>query len=91
MLLRELDAAGYIKRASDQKDRRCTRLSLTAKGRRALHGNRAVRGKWLASAMLGGLTADERERVIEAGVLLERLSRFRDEGASWPAPTSKQA
>lgn len=90
VLLRELDAVGYIKRTSDQGDRRRTRLSLTAKGQRALHGNRVVRGQWLASAMLGCLTADERARVIEAGVLLERLSQFRDEGAKSPALTRKR-
>lgn len=80
VLLRELEAAGYIKRQADTLDRRRTRLSLTAKGRRVLHGNRTLRGKWLAQAMLQSLDARERSVVLEAGELLERLARFDREG-----------
>jgi DNA-binding MarR family transcriptional regulator len=82
VLLRELESAGYIKRQADTLDRRRTRLSLTAKGRRVLHGNRTLRGKWLAQAMLQSLDARERSVVLEAGELLERLARFGREGAA---------
>jgi DNA-binding MarR family transcriptional regulator len=91
VLLRELEAAGYIKRQADTLDRRRTRLSLTAKGRRVLHGNRTLRGKWLAQAMLQSLDARERSVVLEAGELLERLARFGREGAAPESVSPRKA
>ncbi|CAN7482130.1 winged helix DNA-binding protein [Trinickia sp. LjRoot230] len=76
VLLRELEAAGYVKRDIDAEDRRRARLSLTTAGRRMLHGNRTVRGQWLASAMLECLSVDERAVVLKAGELLERLAQL---------------
>jgi DNA-binding MarR family transcriptional regulator len=91
VLLRELEAAGYIKRQADTLDRRRTRLSLTAKGRRVLHGNRTLRGKWLAQAMLQSLDARERSVVLEAGELLERLARIGREGAAPESVSPRKA
>lgn len=76
VLLRELEAQDYITRSADPDDGRRMRLTLTAKGRRALHGNRKLRGQWLVSAMLGCLTEEERALVLKSGALLERLAQF---------------
>lgn len=92
VLLRELESAGYIKRRADANDRRRTLLSLTAKGRQVLHGNRTVRGQWLAQAMLESLSARERSVVLEAGELLDRLARHgRDGGAAAAQGSQRKA
>jgi len=82
--LRELEGSGYIARSKDAFDRRRTRIALTAQGRQTLYESRAQREQWLASAMKSCLSAEERNYLVKAGVLLERLARFESSPVQTP-------
>ncbi len=74
--LRELEAAGVIRREKDGADARRVNVRLTADGETLVAENRAARDTWLGEAMDALLTADEQATLIAAGDLLERLTLF---------------
>ncbi|MCD0495165.1 MarR family transcriptional regulator [Chromobacterium violaceum] len=82
--LRELDASGLIRRTQDPDDGRRVRVGLSEAGAEALRRNRQLRDGWLQQA-LQGLSAEERDTLLRAGALLERLA------ASEPTPIKEQA
>ncbi|MFB9158815.1 MarR family winged helix-turn-helix transcriptional regulator [Chromobacterium violaceum] len=82
--LRELDASGLIRRTQDPDDGRRVRVGLSEAGEAALRRNRQLRDGWLQQA-LQGLSAEERDTLLRAGALLERLA------ASEPTPIKEQA
>jgi DNA-binding MarR family transcriptional regulator len=69
-----LEGQGLVDRHQDRQDRRVSRLSITAEGRRLLERSRTRKNAWLARR-LSALDAGDRERLAEALDALERLTR----------------
>jgi len=70
-----LEDAGLIHRSPDPADGRRLLVTLTTAGRERVEGDRAAREEWLARALRERFTEDERQTVISAMRLLERLVR----------------
>lgn len=73
--LAALDQYGLIQRNPDPGDGRRQLVTLTDAGRERVEGTRQARSEWLARALQDRCTEDERQTVIEAMALLERLTR----------------
>ncbi len=63
---------GLVERATDSDDGRVVRLSLTAAGRQTLDEHRARRDAWMTER-LDGLTTEERDLLVRASDLLNRV------------------
>ncbi|MFJ6725076.1 MarR family winged helix-turn-helix transcriptional regulator [Streptomyces sp. NPDC091281] len=72
--LAALDGHGLIGRAPDPADGRRQLVTLTDAGRARIEGNRQAREEWLARAFEDRFTEEERQTVLAALGLLERLS-----------------
>ncbi|MGZ4437892.1 MAG: MarR family winged helix-turn-helix transcriptional regulator [Nocardioidaceae bacterium] len=68
-----LEEGGYISRLPSETDRRQVVISLTDKGLRTVHADRARRTEWLA-CRLGELTDTERATLRAAAPILERIA-----------------
>ncbi|MFI0961878.1 MarR family winged helix-turn-helix transcriptional regulator [Streptomyces sp. NPDC021080] len=73
--LATLDQYGLIQRNPDPGDGRRQLVTLTDAGRERVEGTRQARSEWLARAFEERCTEDERQTVIAAMALLERLTR----------------
>jgi DNA-binding MarR family transcriptional regulator len=71
-VVEKLETHGLVTRTTDLADRRVNRVTVTTKGTKQLAVYRSRRTEWLASR-LQGLTPDERQQLIAALPLLERL------------------
>jgi DNA-binding MarR family transcriptional regulator len=71
-VVEKLEANGLVTRTTDLTDRRVNRVAVTTKGAKQLAVYRGRRTEWLASR-LNHLTPDERERLMAALPVLERL------------------
>lgn len=71
-----LEEAKYVHRMPDPADGRQSLLQCTAAGRTALQSEMAPRDRWVARAMAEVLTATERQTLLEAATLMERLVEF---------------
>lgn len=69
-----LDQHGLISRAADPKDGRRQVISLTTTGSRRAESDRRVREEWLARAMQDRYCERERQVILDALSLLERLT-----------------
>jgi len=76
--LRDAQARGYIFRSPDTVDRRRSWVILSDAGRKTLADARARRSDWLEQAIQREFTQDERDLLIRAGELLERLANVGD-------------
>lgn len=70
-----LDQHGLIRRASDPEDGRRQLITLTEAGQARIEGNRQVREEWLTRAFQDRYTEEERQAVLRALALLDRLSQ----------------
>lgn len=68
-----LEEAGLLERRPDASDRRVARVALSPAGQRLLQQTRA-RGDAFVSSRLGALSTEEREVLVRAVPLLERLA-----------------
>ncbi|WP_377271337.1 MarR family winged helix-turn-helix transcriptional regulator [Peterkaempfera sp. SMS 1(5)a] len=72
--LAALDQHGLIERNPDPEDGRRQLVSLTPAGQERAEGTRQAREEWLARAMQDRYTEEERQTVLQAMALLERLT-----------------
>lgn len=84
-----LTAAGLVARAPHPTDRRQTVVRPTDAGRAVIAQNRMRRDAWLARAMASALSPEERDVLVRAGALMDRLAEHagepRPEAATRPA------
>lgn len=73
-LVRALEAQGLVRRETDARDRRVTRVQATERGRRLLLAGRERRVRRLASA-LAALTSGDRRALVDALPVIEALVR----------------
>ncbi|MFI6338000.1 MarR family winged helix-turn-helix transcriptional regulator [Streptomyces sp. NPDC050535] len=73
--LAALDEQGFVQRDPDPGDGRRQLVTLTDAGRERVEGTRQARSEWLAQAFEDRCTEAERQTVIEAMAVLERLTR----------------
>ena len=66
---------GLVERRPDPGDGRRRLIALTAEGRRRAEAGRQARGEWLATELQRKCTEEERQTVIAAMAVLERLMR----------------
>ena len=71
-LVRDMERAGLIQRVADETDRRCTRVTITASGRRELAAIRRRKDEFLERA-LEALPEADRRRAAELAGLLETI------------------
>jgi DNA-binding MarR family transcriptional regulator len=76
-----LEAAGYVRRPPDPTDGRQYLLTMTPEGLRAIKAEMAPRDAWVAHAMATVLTPDERDLLVRATELMQRLTEFEPGGA----------
>ena len=69
-----LDRHGLIQRRPDPDDGRRQVITLTAEGRRRAESDRQVREEWLVRAMQDNYSEQERGLIVEALVLLGRIT-----------------
>lgn len=70
-----LAGRGLVERRPDPGDGRRLLIALTAEGRRRAEAGRRARGEWLAAELQRKCTEEERETVLAAMAVLERLVR----------------
>jgi DNA-binding MarR family transcriptional regulator len=73
-ILAELAGRGLVERHPDPADGRRTMVSLTAAGRESVSDKRAGGEEWLARSLQDQFTETERQQLISALALLERLT-----------------
>lgn len=73
--LASLETAGQVQRTADPGDGRQALLSITEAGVRALDQEMRPRDRWLASVIQTELSAAERDLLLVAATLMERLSQ----------------
>lgn len=72
-IVARLEELGLVERRRDPSDGRRQLMALTADGRRRAEADRQARGEWLAEQLAGKCTEDERQTVIAAMAILERI------------------
>jgi DNA-binding MarR family transcriptional regulator len=73
-LIVALENKGWIARRRSRVDRRQISIALTRRGREALADDMRARRRWLQSAMLAGLGADERAALLAASAAMLKLA-----------------
>lgn len=71
-----LEGMGYLHRMSDPDDGRQALLAITSSGRAALRAEMAPRDRWVAHSMDAVLSDEERDTLLSAAELMERLVDF---------------
>lgn len=71
--LAALDEGGWLKRRPDPGDGRRQLISISDEGLRRVDDDRQVRTEWLANALQDRYDDEERQTIVRALTLLERL------------------
>ena|SRR5689334_9738498 len=72
--LAAIDRHGYLRRTPDPHDGRRQLISLTDTGVELVEGTRREREEWVAGALAADFTEDERQTILAALALLDRLA-----------------
>jgi DNA-binding MarR family transcriptional regulator len=78
----ELQLAGLVSRRRDPADGRQFILSITDAGRAILRADMAARDRWLRDALLDGATDTERQLLLLAAGIMNRLAELPDVAAA---------
>jgi DNA-binding MarR family transcriptional regulator len=70
-----LEQLGLIRRSPDPDDGRRQLVTLTEAGRERVEGDQQAREEWLTRALQDRYTEEERQTVLAALALMERLTR----------------
>lgn len=70
----ELETVGFVQRLPDPADKRRWFVELTSAGQSKLEATRTAREDWLAEALEGHLSANERDIMRQAMALLNRIT-----------------
>jgi DNA-binding MarR family transcriptional regulator len=81
-----LETTGMVRRSPHPTDRRQNVIRLTGHGRAVIAENRLRRDAWLARAMAVTLSPEERDLLVRAGGLMERLAGLGGPGPYGPEP-----
>jgi DNA-binding MarR family transcriptional regulator len=73
-ILAGIDRHGLIRRTIDPRDGRRRLITLTDAGREVIAGSRRAREEWISHALTEDFTEAERQTIIAALALLERLA-----------------
>lgn len=73
-LVEKLVQAGYLERAEDPNDRRARLLPLSSKGKKLIEQGFKRRYQWM-DELLSGLTAEERDHVVDALTVLTKRAK----------------
>ena len=73
-LLADLEEQGFVSREPDREDRRRLLIVITPEGKKALIANVRQQEAWLAAVMTRRLSPAERELLLHASLLLDRLT-----------------
>jgi DNA-binding MarR family transcriptional regulator len=90
-VLAELESDGLISRTRDAADGRQRRVALTPLGRSMLAADMRQRDEWLAATMGELLTKSERDLLVRAAELLERLADAGTATESSPGSSTRRA
>ncbi|GGK87583.1 MarR family transcriptional regulator [Mangrovihabitans endophyticus] len=71
--LAAIEQHGFIERAPDPADGRRQLVSLTPAGTEAILGSRRQREEWMARSLTDDFTEDERQTILAALELMDRL------------------
>ncbi|MFL9875859.1 MarR family winged helix-turn-helix transcriptional regulator [Paraburkholderia megapolitana] len=80
-VLNELDRRGLVQRTQDHADKRKVRLSLTQEGTDLVYESRARRDQWLSDAIEACLSVQEKEQLLAAGELIQRVAVWSETGS----------
>jgi len=78
-ILAGLEQAGCISRERNEADRRETLVGVTMKGKQLLAEDMAARGRWLAAALDGVLSQEERATLAIAAQAMQKLAAYSDD------------
>jgi Transcriptional regulators len=76
-LLKKLEKQKLIKRTPSKEDRRKTYISLTDKGKHKVEITRYERDEWLANAIKKSLSENEKQTIIDAIKILNKLAEIK--------------
>lgn len=74
-VLNKLEEDGIIKRTPSKEDKRKVYISLTASGKKAVEKTRYEKDEWLKSAIETSLSTKEKDLLVKALVVLNKLSQ----------------
>jgi DNA-binding MarR family transcriptional regulator len=75
LILKKMEEAGIIKRTPSTEDKRKVYISLTASGKKTVEKTRYEKDEWLTTIIEKSLSAKEKELLIKALSVLNKLSQ----------------
>jgi DNA-binding MarR family transcriptional regulator len=74
-ILKKIEEEGMIKRTASKEDKRKVYISLTAAGKKTVEKTRYEKDEWLKTAIEQSLSAKEKELLVKALPVLNKLSQ----------------
>lgn len=86
LVVTQLHEDGLVEKTADTSDRRTQVITLTARGRAALHADRRTRAEWIAHVLRDHATADECQTLEAALAVLDKIT-----AVSFALPTQNRS